>query len=156
MRLHGAISPWHLLALCALPCAVSLGIGVFFVGLGTPWVLVFAGVELAALAAALLVHARHVVDCETLTLADRHLDVECVAGGRVTRARLRIDRLVVEPAAGQGSLIELSGPDGRIRIGRLLRADQRAGLARELRHALRLAVLFPPSGTADPSFTHPR
>jgi len=53
--------------------------------------------------------------------------------------------LTVEPAAGQGSLVERSGRGRTFRVGRLLRPEPRAAFARELRQAGRqLPEKIPP------------
>jgi uncharacterized membrane protein len=43
----------------------------------------------------------------------------------------------VEPSAGEGSLVELSGEGRSVRVGRHLRPEWRDELAQELRRALR-------------------
>ena len=61
-------------------------------------------------------------------------------GSRVARTEFAADRMTVEPAAGQGSLVELCGRGHTIRVGRFLRPELRAAFARELRLALRQAA----------------
>ena len=121
-------------------CCVSLLIGAFFFVQGAPFVLAFAGLELAGVGVALLAFARHAGDRETLTLVGRLLQVEQCIGSRVQRTEFGADWLRVEPAAGQGSLVELSGRGQRLRVGRFLRPEQRGAFARELRQALRRAA----------------
>ena len=121
-------------------CCVSLGVAVFFYLNGATYVLAFAGLELLALGVALLVFARHAGDRETLTLLGGLLQVEQCIGTRVERLEFQAEWLRVEPAAGQGSLVELSGQGQCIRIGRFLRPELRLLLARELRQALRHAL----------------
>lgn len=118
-------------------CAVSLVIALGFYWHGATLVLAFAGVELLLVGLALLVYARHAGDRETLTLAERALQVEQQCGGRVARTDFRAEWLNVEPAHGQGSLVELSGQGQRVRVGRFLRPELRAAFAHELRSALR-------------------
>ena len=101
----------------------------------------FAGTELLLVGAVLLVYARHAADREVLTLSGRALAVEQTCGGHTARTDFRADRLTVEPAAGQGSLVELSGHGQTARVGRFLRPEQRAAFAQELRRALRRASL---------------
>lgn len=156
MRRHCSISPMQLLAVYALLCLVSLLIGAFFHGLGATYVAAFAGLELFALGAALFVHARHVADRETIHLQGRQVEVECVDGASVTRARFRAEWLAVEPVGGQGSLIALSGQGQRVLVGRLLRPDQRALLAQELRQALRRACLVCPPEPPGLPLSHAR
>lgn len=129
-------------------CAVSLAVGVMFLLQGAPYVLGFAGAELLAVGMALVVYARHAADRETLTLRGRSLEVEQFDGGERNHAEFRAEWLVVEPSAGQGSLIELSGQGYSVRVGRFLRPELRAAFARELRLALRRARFMT---TAEPA-----
>lgn len=115
---------------------------------GAPFVLFFAGLELALLGVALLLFARHANDREVLTLAGRSLSVEQRSGSRVARTDFTAEWLTVEPAAGQGSLVQLSGEGRTVQVGRFLRPELRPAFARELRRALRLAPLGP--GPAEP------
>jgi uncharacterized membrane protein len=87
---------------------------------------------------ALLVYARHAADHETITLKNSTLAVEHHCGNRVERSEFRADWLRVEPAQGQGSLLELSGAGRKTVVGRYLRPEWRQMLARELRQALRV------------------
>jgi uncharacterized membrane protein len=116
---------------------VSLGIGAFFLVNGAPAVLAFTCLELLTVGLAMLVCARHAGDRETLTLVGRRLEVERCIGTRVERTELAADWLRVEPAAGQGSLVELSSRGQSLRVGRFLRPELRGAFARELRAALR-------------------
>ena len=117
--------------------AVSLLIGVFFFLQGAPVVLLFTGLELLAVGVALAVFARHAGDRETLTLVGRSLQVEQCVGSSVKRTEFPADCLHVEPARGQGSLVQLSGRGQQVRVGRFLRPELRGAFARELRLALR-------------------
>ena len=117
--------------------AVSLLIGVFFFLQGAPVVLVFTGLELLAVGVALAIFARHAGDRETLTLVGRSLQVEQCVGPHVQRTEFPADWLHVEPARGQGSLVQLSGRGQQVRVGRFLRPELRGAFARELRLALR-------------------
>jgi uncharacterized membrane protein len=119
--------------------AVSMAGAGFFYWQGATFVLPCAGLELLLVGAAMLFFARHARDRELLTLVGRSLQVEQCYGSRVRRADFVADTLTVEPAAGQGSLIELHGCGQTARVGRLLRPELRAAFARELRQALRRA-----------------
>jgi uncharacterized membrane protein len=144
-----SITPRQLGAVYASLCLVSLFIAVGFFSQGVRLVLAFAGIELLAVGAALLVYARHAADRETLTLVGRALHVEQCSGSRVQRTDFAADRLTVEPAAGQGSLVELSGRGQSVRVGRFLRPELRAAYARELRLALCRAPACPVLPAAD-------
>jgi len=134
-----SIAPRQLGLVYGALCTVSLLIAGFFFVQGATLVLAFAAAELLAVGAALLVFARHAADRETLTLIGRRLQVEQCYGRRIARIDFAADWLTVEPAAGQGSLVELSGRGQSMRVGRFLRPELRSAFARELRQALRRA-----------------
>ena len=139
LRRSGAIAPRQLGAVFASLCGVSLAIAAFFFWQGAPVVLAFTSAELGAVGLAMLVFARHAGDRETLTLVGRSLLVEQCVGSRVRRTDFAAEWATVEPAAGQGSLVEICGHGRRVRVGRFLRPEFRAAFAHELRRALRRA-----------------
>ena len=143
LRPNCSVSPRQVGLMYLSLCCVSLLIGAFFYVQGAPFVLAFAGLELAAVGVALLAFARHAGDRETLTLVGRWLQVEQCFGNRVLRTEFGADWLRIEPAAGQGSLVELSGRGQRLLVGRFLRPEQRSAFARELRQALRRSAVGP-------------
>ena len=134
-----SITPRQLASVYASLCAVSCLIAGFFFWQGAPFVAAFAGLELLAVGAAMLVFARHAGDRETLTLVGRSLRVERCTGNRVEHTELAADWLTVEPAAGQGSLVQLRGRGIRVQVGSFLRPELRVAFAQELRQALRQA-----------------
>ncbi|MBL8305511.1 MAG: DUF2244 domain-containing protein [Rubrivivax sp.] len=137
LKRNCSITPRQLGLVYLSLCAVSLAIGALFMVNGAPAVLAFTGIELLAVGLAMLFFARHAGDRETLTLLDRRLAVECRIGTRIERTEFAAEWLSVEPAAGQGSLVQLSGQGQTLRVGRFLRPELRAAFARELRLALR-------------------
>jgi uncharacterized membrane protein len=112
-------------------------IGVYFFWHGTAVVAAFAVLELLAVGAAMLVFARHATDGENLVLTERSLLVEQRFGPRTERFVLSTDWLKIEPAAGQGSLVEISDRKLTLRVGRHLRPELRGAFAHELRQAIR-------------------
>jgi uncharacterized membrane protein len=124
------------LSLCALAATISAG----FWWQGARLVSAFAGVELLLVGLALLVYARHAGDRDVLTLSGRRLAVEQRRGQRMQRADFHAEWTAVEPAAGQGSLVALSGRGQVVRVGRFLRPEFRNAFAQELRGALRRAA----------------
>jgi uncharacterized membrane protein len=134
-----SITPRQLALFYGSLCLVSMVIAAGFFAQGATLVLAFAGVELLAVGTALLVFARHAADHETMTLLGRSLQVEQCSGSRVQKTEFAADWLTIEPAAGQGSLVELSGRGQSVRVGRFLRPELRGAFARELRLALRRA-----------------
>lgn len=137
LRRNCSITPAQLALVYLSLCIVSVLIGGFFFMQGAPVVLAFAGLELLLVGVALTLFARHAGDRETLTLVGRSLHVEQRVGSHVERTDFAADWLHVEPAGGQGSLVQLSGKGQRVRVGRFLRPELRGAFARELRHALR-------------------
>ena len=139
LRRNCSISPRQLGAFYFSLCALSLVIALGFAWQGAPVVLAFAGLELLLVGVALLVYARHACDGDTLTLAGQWLSVEQARGPRTEHTRFRAQWVCVEPSQADGSLIELSGEGRSVRVGRFVRPERRAELAREIRHALREA-----------------
>jgi uncharacterized membrane protein len=119
-------------------CAVGLGIGGLFWIQGAPFILPFAGAELLAVGAAIVIYARHAADNESLVLRPGRFSVACTLGRRTELADFAAPTWVrVEPADRDGSLIELSGEGRHIAVGRFVRPELRPALADELRAALR-------------------
>lgn len=137
LRRKGSCTPRQLGSVYLPLCVASLLIGGYFYRQGAPLVLAVAALGQALLGAALAIYRRHAGDHEILTLVGRSLRVQQRRGRRLERTDFAADWLTVEPAAGQGSLVELSGRGRTIRVGRLLRPELRAAFARELRQALR-------------------
>lgn len=139
MKRNCSISPRQLGIVFISLCVVSAAISAFFLVQGAPYVAAFAGVELLAVGAAMLVFARHAGDHEQLTLVGRSLLVEQTVAGRAQHVTWSADWLRVEPQAGQGSLVQLSGRGRTLHVGRFLRPELRSAFAQELRQALRQA-----------------
>ena len=137
LKRNCSVPPQQLGSVYASLCALSLLIAGFFFWQGAPFVAAFAAIELAAVGAAMLVFAHHAGDRETLTLVGRSLHVERWIGKRVERTELAADWLTVEPAAGQGSLVQLCSRGPRVQVGRFLRPELRDAFAQELRRTLR-------------------
>jgi uncharacterized membrane protein len=137
LRRNCSMSPRQMLAVFLSLSALMLLIAGFFWWHGATLVLPFAGIEILALGVALVVHARHVGDRETLTLQDGLLQVEHWRGRRVERMAFRALWVRVEPQHGDDSLVELSGQGQRMHVGRYLQRTARSALAQELRRALR-------------------
>lgn len=137
LKRNCSFSPVHLVAVFGSLALISLVVAGALWSQGAPLVVPFAGLEIAALAAALLAYARHAADREHLVLRSGRLTVECTLGRSVERAEFEPSWVRVEPAAGDRSLIELTGQGQRIEVGRFVRPEQRRALADELRFALR-------------------
>lgn len=137
LRRNCSVTPGQLGLLYASLCVVSLGIGTTFWFMGATLVLPFAWAELVAVGVAFLIYARHAGDGERIYLTGPQLVVELDNGGKLERTEFRREWVRVEPRAGDGSLIELSGQGRSIDVGRFVRPELRPVLAREIRMALR-------------------
>jgi uncharacterized membrane protein len=139
MKRNCSITPRNMVIVYLSLCTASLAIAGGFWWAGAPTVMAFAGLELLLLGAALAAYARHATDCETITLAGRELAIEHRCGVGVESSHFRAEWVRVEPARGDGSLVEVSGEGQRTCVGRYLRPEWRGQLANELRLALRLS-----------------
>jgi uncharacterized membrane protein len=156
---HGDVMRWQLRRNCRLTprqlgacfgavCVFHLLLALAFWALGFPMVSLFAGLEVAVLAAALLVHARHACDREIITLAADRLSVEQHVGARVQRMELPAAWVRVH-ADGPAALVRLSAGSRSVCVGRHLPPAQRPLMARALLQALAHAQR-PPPGTPTP------
>jgi len=145
LRRSCSMSPSQMVAVYLSLCLLSVVIALPFALNGAGVVLAFAGIELVAVGLAMLAYARHAADGDLLTLSGRCLQVAQTRGPHASMIEFRAEWLSIEPAAGEGSLIELSGQGRRVRVGRFVRPQQRARFAQELRHALRSALDCPSS-----------
>ncbi len=136
LRRNCSIAPAQLALLYGSLCVLSMGIGTFFWVQGARLVLPFAFLEIVVVGVAFLVYARHATDGESIQLDEACLIVERECAGRRERAEFERHWVRVEPSVGDGSLIELSGKGRRVQVGRFVRPELRAALAKEIRVAL--------------------
>ena len=136
LRRNCSSSPRQLMTVLGALALLSLAIAALFWTQGATLVMPFASLELIALAAALIVYARHAADRERLLLADGRLTVERTDGTRTERVEFDAAWVRVEPKYGERSLIEVSGQGRRVAVGRFVRPEWRESLARELRWAV--------------------
>jgi uncharacterized membrane protein len=148
LRRNCSVTPRQLGAFYLSLCVLSGVIAAGFAWHGASVVVAFAGIELLAVGAALLVYARHARDGDTLTLSGQWLAIEQACGARTEQTRLRTPWVSIEPSAGEGSLVEIRGEGRRVCVGRFVRPERRAALAREIRQALREARLAAPATPA--------
>lgn len=137
LRRNCSMAPRAVLRLYGVMSVVCLAIGAGFWWLGATLVIPFAGLELLALAAALVAYARHAADQECIRLERGVLSVQREWGGRIERVEFRGAGVHVDSGRRCGSLIELSGQGRRVRVGRLVRPEIRRQLAIDLRLELR-------------------
>ncbi|HEX4233547.1 MAG TPA: DUF2244 domain-containing protein [Caldimonas sp.] len=143
LRRNCSMTPPQLVAFYLSLCAWSLAIAGAFWWRGATLVMPFASLELLAVGAALFVYARHAGDRERVVLKPGRLTVECTLGSRTDQVEFASPWVRVEPAHGDGSLIEISGEGKRVAIGRFIRPELRRALADELRTAIRRSGVAP-------------
>ena len=137
LRRNCSMTPAQLGFFYASLCAWSIAIASAFWLRGATLVLPFAGIELLAVGAALVLYARHATDRERMVLRHGRLTVECTLGRRTDQVEFAPAWVRVEPTHGDRSLIELTGQGKRVSIGRFVRPELRRALADELRAALK-------------------
>ncbi|MBK4739127.1 DUF2244 domain-containing protein [Noviherbaspirillum pedocola] len=125
----------------ALTCALSMMLHPHYGGHGA-WLLpLFALLELAAVAAAFLYHARHATDREHLALLGNRLLVERIEAERIEQIWMDACRTRVQAPSTWGELIRLEGGGVAVEVGRHVPPSHRRELAQELREGLRTAAL---------------
>lgn len=114
----------------------SLGVAAFCAAHGAWMVLPFSFVEVLAVGVALLVYARHAVDCERVSLCDDALMIESIDGDRrrLTRLDRRAARVLLEGRPRLEVCVVARGE--RVPVGRFIGERERSRFARELRQAL--------------------
>ena len=142
-RRNCSLAPRQLASLLAVPGIVSLAIALYFVTVGTWWMLVFASIEMLGLAAAFVVYARHAGAYERILMTPERLLVEFNCGSRVFQAELEPGwAQIVFPCARitgfrDSPLVEVRAGGRTLTLGRFLAPAQRAELAGDLRTRLR-------------------
>ncbi len=133
LKRNCSISPAGLACVFAALAVAVLAIGTGFAIAGAWLILPFAGLEVAMLAAAFVLQARHATDYERIELHDGRLQVEVADAQR--RASFELDASRVRVGM-QGPSLVLQGPGGEFELGRHLDADARIAFAAELKRRL--------------------
>lgn len=137
LRRNCSLTPKQMLGFYLGLSSVSLVIAGIFWWLGARLVMPFAWLEVVAVGAALVVHARHATDRESIRLQGDVLTVERACGPHTERCEFRTEWVRVESARNPGSLIELSERGRKVVVGRFVRPELRGQLAEEMRWALK-------------------
>lgn len=137
LRRNCSLTPKQMLGFYLGLSSVSLVIAGIFWWLGARLVMPFAWLEVVAVGAALVVHARHATDRESIQLQGDVLTVERACGPHTERCEFRTEWVRVESARNPGSLIELSERGRKVVVGRFVRPELRGQLAEEMRWALK-------------------
>lgn len=135
LRRNCSISPRDLLLAYGMLAALTAGIAGGFALLGAWLILPFAGLEIALLAVAFWLTARHAGDREDIELARGRLRIEVREAERVRHYEL--DARLARVRCEEGRVM-LRAPQAELELGRHLEAEARAGFAAELGRRLRV------------------
>jgi uncharacterized membrane protein len=131
-----SITPRQLGFAYLLLSAMSLAVAGYFWFIGVRWILFFTGVELAALALAFAVCARHATNRESIELGPERLVIEQEVAGRVQQVVFNRQRARVAARRSPTQLIEVCEGQRCVCCGHHIRPHWREQVAREIRMAL--------------------
>lgn len=138
LKRNCSITPRQM-GLCFLALSLlSLAVAVFFWTQGATLVLPFAALELLAVGAAFVLHARHATDHERISVSGGRLRVLRETAGKTEADEFPAEWVRVETGESRQSLIGLCVAGKSVWVGQHVRPDHRLALAREIRHALQM------------------
>lgn len=117
-------------------CLASFLVATYFVMHGAWVVMVFALLEMSAVAAAFLYFGRHATDRECISLSEAELLVELVQAEQSLSFRLDPRRTRVAIPEPRQRLIRLEANGERVDVGRYLTERKRQEFAKELNREL--------------------
>jgi uncharacterized membrane protein len=137
LKRNCSLSPRQLALAYGLLCAGAIAIALVFVLQGIWFVLVFALLETAGIACALLHYTRHALDREHIALSEGCLLVERVQAGHCERVRLDPSwTRIVLPDSRRHTLIRLESRGVKVEVGSFVSEAIRQQVAQELRREL--------------------
>jgi uncharacterized membrane protein len=136
LKRNCSLTPHQLGIAYGVLCLLSFSVAAGFLLLGAWQVFFFAGLEMAAVALAFLIYARHAIDHEHIALDDDCLSIERIEAGRMQR--LRLDRRGIRIAVPNrpADLILLEAGALQIEVGRFVTPARRQQVALELRRCV--------------------
>jgi len=132
LKKNCSISPRQLAKAYLALCGASLMVASYFTWHGAWLIMVFAVLEMTAVAAAFLYFGRHATDRECIALNDAELVVELVQAEKTRQFRMDPCRTRVALPLLSHGLIGLEGSAGRVEVGRFLTERKRREFAKEL------------------------
>ncbi len=136
LKKNCSISPRQLAQAYMALCVASFLVATYFVMHGAWLVMVFAMLEMTAVAAAFIYFGRHATDRECISLSDAGLLVELVQAERSLSYRLDPRRTRVAIPEPRQRLIRLEANGERVEVGRYLTERKRQEFAQELNREL--------------------
>lgn len=137
MRRNCAMTPRQVVRSFLALALLNLGVATGFWLAGFPLVALFSGLELTAVAAALVCYARHACDRELVTLQPDRLIIEQHCGTAVRRTEMQPAWVQVNTATHAGTSITLSESGCHVQLGCHVTLPMRKRIAQELRQALK-------------------
>ena len=136
LKRNCSLSPRQLALAYGVLCLLSFSIAIMFTWRGAWYVLVFAVLEMAALALSFFHYARHATDHEHIALIDGCLLIELVQAGQVQQIRLDPYWTRIALPSRAQDLINLEAKGVKIEVGRFVTEAKRRQFAQELRQEL--------------------
>jgi uncharacterized membrane protein len=136
LKKNCSISPRQLAQAYMALCLASFLVATYFVMHGAWVVMVFALLEMSAVAAAFLYFGRHATDRECISLSEAELLVELVQAEQSLSFRLDPRRTRVAIPEPRQRLIRLEANGERVDVGRYLTERKRQEFAKELNREL--------------------
>ena len=136
LKKNCSITPRQLWQAYMALCGASFLVASYFVIRGAWFVMAFAAIEMAAVAAAFLYFGRHATDRECISLGDSGLIVELVEAERSRQYRMDPCLTRVDMPEPSRQLIGLEANGDRVEVGRFLPERRRREFAQELNREL--------------------
>lgn len=137
LKRNCSLSPRQVAVAYGLLCLFAFAIAAVFALHGFWIVLVFALLEMMAVAAALLHYARHATDHEHIALSEGCLLVERVQAGRLSQVRLDPCWTRIALPGNTHTLIRLESRGIKVEVGGFVSEEIRQEIGEELRRELR-------------------
>jgi len=136
LRRNCAIAPRQLGFFYAILCATSLAVAIGFTLRGAWFVLLFAVLEMSAVAIAFLIYARHATDREHIAMLDDYLLVELIQAQEIRQFKLDLRSIRIALQETNKGLINIEALGTRIEVGQFLTEWKRREFVLELRQEL--------------------
>jgi len=136
LRRNCAIAPRQLGFFYAILCATSFAVAIGFTLRGAWFVLLFAVLEMSAVAIAFLIYARHATDREHIAVLDDYLLVEVIQAQEIRQFKLDLRSIRIAVQETNKGLIGIEALGTRIEVGQFLTEWKRREFVLELRQEL--------------------
>ena len=137
LRRNCAIAPRQLGFFYVILCATSMAVAIAFTLRGAWFVLLFAVLEMSAVAVAFLIYARHATDREHIAmLDDDYLLVELIQAQEIRQFKLDLRSIRIAVQETRKGLIGLEALGTRVEVGQFLTEWKRREFVRELKQEI--------------------